>query len=63
MQFLEEIIVTAQKKEQSLQDISISIKALSGETLETVKADSLDDIVRLVPSLSMTDLSRADWEE
>ena len=55
---LEEVIVTAQKKEQSLQDISISIKALNAQTLETVKADSLDDIVRLVPSLSMTDLQR-----
>ncbi len=55
---IEEVIVTAQKKEQNLQDISISIKALSAETLETVKADSLDDIVRLVPSLSMTDLAR-----
>ena len=55
---LEEVIVTAQKREQNLQDISISIKALNAETLETVKADSLDDIVRLVPSLSMTDISR-----
>jgi len=55
---IEEVIVTAQKREQSIQDISISIKALSAETLETVRADSLDDIVRLVPSLSMTDISR-----
>jgi len=55
---LEEVIVTAQKREQNLQDISISIKALSAETLQAVRADSLDDIVRLVPSLSMTDISR-----
>ena len=55
---LEEIIVTAQKREQSLQSIPISIRALSNETLESVGADSLDDVVRLVPSLSMTDMSR-----
>ncbi len=55
---LEEVIVTAQKREQNLQEIPISIKAIMAETLETVGADSLDEIVRLVPSLSMTDLSR-----
>jgi outer membrane receptor protein involved in Fe transport len=55
---LEEVIVTAQKREQNLQDISISIKALNAETLQTIRADSLDDIVRIVPSLSMTDISR-----
>jgi outer membrane receptor protein involved in Fe transport len=55
---LEEVIVTAQKREQSIQEIPISIKALMAETLATVNADSLDEITRLVPSLSMTDLSR-----
>jgi len=56
--FIEEIVVTAQKREQSVQSVAISIKALMAETLETIGADSLDDIARLVPSMSMTDLSR-----
>lgn len=55
---LEEIIVTAQKREQALQTIPISIKALNDEVLQAIGADSLDEVVRLVPSLSMTDLSR-----
>lgn len=55
---LEEIIVTAQKREQSLQSIPISIKALTDKVLEKVNADSMDDIARMVPSLSMTDNSR-----
>lgn len=55
---IEEIVVTAQKKSQSLQSIPISIRVLDEETLDTIVADSLDEIVRLVPSLSMTDLSR-----
>ena len=33
-QILEEITVTAQKREQSLQDVGISIAAFSGEQLE-----------------------------
>jgi len=55
---MEEIIVTAQKRQENLQEVPISIKALTAETLEMINADSLDDIARLVPSLSMTDLSR-----
>jgi len=55
---MEEIIVTAQKRPENLQEVPISIKALTAETLEMINADSLDDIARLVPSLSMTDLSR-----
>ena len=55
---IEEIVVTAQKREQAIQTIPISIKALSGEMLENIGADSLDEVVRQVPSLSMTDLSR-----
>ena len=54
----EVIVVTAQKREETLQSIPISVKALTSDVLETVNADSLDDIVRLVPSVSMTDLSR-----
>ena len=55
---IEEIVVTAQKREQAIQTIPISIKALTGEMLENIGADSLDEVVRQVPSLSMTDLSR-----
>jgi iron complex outermembrane receptor protein len=52
---IEEIVVTAQKIQESVQEIPISIKVLSAETLETTNADSLDDITRLVPSMSMAE--------
>ena len=52
---VEEVVVTAQKIQQSVQEIPISIKVLSAETLETTNADSLDDITRLVPSMSMAE--------
>jgi outer membrane cobalamin receptor len=55
---VERIVVTAQKREQDLQKVPISVKALQGEELDRVNADSLDDITRMVPSLTMTNLSR-----
>src|SRR5262245_40819831 len=54
----EVITVTAQKREEAIQSIPISIKALSAETLSQINASGLEDITKLVPSLSMTNLSR-----
>ena len=35
-----DIVVTAQKREERLQDVGISVTALSGEALETLNADA-----------------------
>ena len=40
--FLEQMIVTAQKREQSLQDVGISIIAFSGERLQAMGIDSVE---------------------
>jgi len=45
---LEEIVVTAQKREQSLQDVPISISALSGDKINTFAAGGED--IRLLSS-------------
>jgi iron complex outermembrane receptor protein len=45
---LEEVIVTAQKREQTLQDVPISITALSGEKINTFAAGGED--IRLLSS-------------
>ncbi|MDX1438112.1 MAG: TonB-dependent receptor plug domain-containing protein, partial [Anaerolineales bacterium] len=45
---LEEVLVTAQKREQSLQDVPISITALSGEKINTFAAGGED--IRLLSS-------------
>jgi len=57
-QFAGEITVTAQKREEALIEIPISIKAITSDTIESINAQDLADIARLVPSMSMTDLSR-----
>lgn len=48
---LEEIIVTAQKREQSLQDVPIAISAFSGDALDTRVIEELVDLQLSVPNL------------
>ena len=48
----DEIVVTAQKRTENLQDVPIAITAITTKTLEDLKVDDLRDYARLVPSLS-----------
>ena len=48
---VEEIIVTAQKREQSLQDFGISVTALSGESMRTYGFNNVLDILAKVPGV------------
>jgi iron complex outermembrane recepter protein len=50
---LEEIVVTAEKRESTIQDIPISITALTGDQLESRGIDTIEQIVQQVPGLSM----------
>lgn len=52
---LEEIVVTAQKREQSLQDVPISISVIGGETLKDAGIDTIEDLQAYVPNLQMTE--------
>lgn len=49
---LEEIIVTAQKREQSLQDVPIAITALGGEALQANRVVNVTDLSGLAPGLT-----------
>ncbi len=54
---LEEIIVTAQKRgEESLQDVPMSIQAISTERLEELNITKFDDYVKFLPSVSYPDV-------
>lgn len=46
------IIVTANKREQNLNDVGLAITALSGEALEKQNVSSLADLARTIPSLT-----------
>jgi len=49
---LEEIIVTATKRDASIQDLALSVSALSGADLENTMAISFADYVESVPGLA-----------
>ena len=50
---LEEIIVTATKREINLQDVPHNIAVLSNEQLQKMSARSLEDALKALPSISM----------
>ncbi len=50
--FLEEIIVTAQKREQSVQDVPIAVTVLDSEKINNAHAVGFEGLQQLVPSVS-----------
>lgn len=50
----DEIVVTAQKREELLRDVPQSITAVTGETLERLQANDFNDYAGHVPGLSVT---------
>ena len=49
---IDEIRVTAQKRDQRLQDVPISIAVVSGDKIQEAGIDNLDDLALYVPNLS-----------
>jgi len=50
---IEEVVVTAQKREQSVQDVGISITAMSGQQLTDLQLDNMQEISQQVPGLQL----------
>lgn len=51
---LEEIVVTAQKRQESLQDVPISVAAVSAERLEETGVDDIEGLTTLMPNIHFT---------
>lgn len=49
---LEEVIVTAQKREQSMQDVSVAVSAFSGDAIEKMGFEEGLDITQQVPNMN-----------
>src|SRR5450432_2474348 len=49
---LEEVIVTAQKRTESLQDVPVSITAIGTQKLEELHLESVNDYIKYLPSVS-----------
>ncbi|HEY3519099.1 MAG TPA: TonB-dependent receptor [Gammaproteobacteria bacterium] len=51
---LEEIVVTATRREQNLQEVPISIVAMTGENLEVRGIDNLEEVSQGIPNVLVT---------
>jgi iron complex outermembrane receptor protein len=49
-----EILVTAQKRTQSLRDVPLSVNALSGEKIEAAGITNIETMANYIPSFNMT---------
>jgi iron complex outermembrane receptor protein len=49
---IKEIIVTAQRRSESMQDVPIQIQALTAETLTQLNVTTFDDFVKYLPNVS-----------
>src|SRR6185437_2274821 len=49
---LEEVVVTAQKRAESLQNVPLSITAIGSEQIEQLNIQKADDYIRLLPSVT-----------
>lgn len=57
---LAEIVVSAQRRDESLQDVPYNISALSSDALQNAAIFSLSDLTRLVPGLTSVDEGPSD---
>ncbi|NND69051.1 MAG: Plug domain-containing protein, partial [Halioglobus sp.] len=50
---LEEVIVTAQKRAESLQDVPVAVSAVSGEKIAEAGIQALEDLSSYVPNFNL----------
>ena len=59
---LEEVVVTASKREANLQDLPMAVQAITSEELEAKNISDFNDIANLVPSIKdELDVLYSDW--
>lgn len=56
---VEEIVVTAQRRSERLQDVPVSVAAVSGEALAAQRVTQIDDLASKIPNLQLTSTSGA----
>ena len=55
---IEELVVTAEKREQSLQDVPVAVSAYTSEKRDILGVSSVEDLARMTPSVSYTNNDR-----
>src|SRR5438105_2667409 len=49
---IQEVVVTAQRRTENVQDVPIAIQAFTGEALQQLNVMSLDDLIRYLPNVA-----------
>jgi outer membrane receptor protein involved in Fe transport len=49
---IQEVVVTAQRRSENVQDVPIAIQALSGETLQQLNVTTFEDLIKHLPNVS-----------
>ncbi|EGG28308.1 TonB-dependent receptor [Aequoribacter fuscus] len=57
---LEEVVVTAQRRAEAMQDVPVAVSAYSAEFIEKARLVDISDIVATTPSVSFTPFSQVD---
>ncbi len=50
---LEEVVVTAQKRAQNIQDVPVSVSSLSGDSLKELNMENMNDLSKITPNLKI----------
>jgi outer membrane receptor protein involved in Fe transport len=51
---IQEITVTAQRRNESIQDVPITIQAITGDTLKQLNVSTFDDLLRYTPNVTFS---------
>jgi iron complex outermembrane recepter protein len=51
---IEEIVVTAQRRSESIQDVPITIQAIGGEQLAQLSVSTFDDVLKFLPNVTFS---------
>ena len=51
---IEEIVVTAQRRSESIQNVPITIQAMTGEQLGQLNATTFDDVLKYLPNVTFS---------
>jgi iron complex outermembrane recepter protein len=58
---IDEVVVTAQRREQSLSDVPISLSVVSGEALEGTGTNTLGDVAQRMPNVYIAQVPGSDF--
>jgi len=51
---IEEIVVTAQRRNESIQDVPVTIQAITGEQLSQLNVTTFDDVLKYLPNVTFS---------